>query len=94
MYLMKMLIKYIIGALIFFNACTPLKANEINLTQKEKAWLKAHQVIRIAPDPEFPPIEYFDNNEKYIGIAADYMLLIEKRLGWNLRLLNAMIGIK
>ncbi len=52
----------------------------IDLTPQEAAWLAEHPVIRIAPDPEFPPIEWFDENDLYKGIAADYMDLIEKEL--------------
>jgi len=53
----------------------------IDLTENEKHWLKNHPVIRIGPDPEFPPIEYFNDKGKYIGIAADYMSIIENQLG-------------
>jgi PAS domain S-box-containing protein len=51
------------------------------LTATERAWLKAHPVIRLAPDPDFPPVEYFAKGGEYSGIAADYVALIEKRLG-------------
>lgn len=32
----------------------------VDLTEAERAWLMAHPVIRLAPDPEFKPIEFFD----------------------------------
>ncbi|WP_222424079.1 transporter substrate-binding domain-containing protein [Desulfamplus magnetovallimortis] len=51
------------------------------LTDHEKKWLQAHPVIRLAPDPEFKPIEFFDENGNYSGIAADYARLLEKKLG-------------
>jgi len=51
------------------------------LTATERAWLKAHPVIRLAPDPDFPPVEYFAGNGGYSGITADYVALIEKKLG-------------
>ncbi|NVN93193.1 MAG: PocR ligand-binding domain-containing protein [Desulfuromonadales bacterium] len=51
------------------------------LTAAERAWLKAHPVIRLAPDPDFPPIEYFDKEDGYSGITADYVALLEKELG-------------
>ena len=51
------------------------------LTDAEIAWLKAHPIIRMAPDPEFQPIEFFDKNGKYSGIGADYVTLITKKLG-------------
>jgi PAS domain S-box-containing protein len=52
-----------------------------SLTQKETAWLKAHPIIRLAPDPEFKPIEFFDQNGNYAGLAADYTRLLEQKLG-------------
>jgi signal transduction histidine kinase/ABC-type amino acid transport substrate-binding protein len=52
-----------------------------SFTPEEKAWLKAHPVILAAPDPDFPPTEYFDKNGQYQGIAADYLALIEKKIG-------------
>jgi PAS domain S-box-containing protein len=51
------------------------------LTTEERDWLKAHPVIRLAPDPDFPPVESFDKSGNYTGIAADHIALIEKKLG-------------
>ena len=51
------------------------------LSSQEKTWLASHPNIRLAPDPEFIPIEYFDENGNYKGIAADYLALVEKKLG-------------
>lgn len=51
------------------------------LTPAEKAWLKAHPVIRLAPDPDFPPTEFFTAEGHYTGIASDYVALLQKRLG-------------
>lgn len=51
------------------------------LTPAEKAWLKAHPVIRLAPDPDFPPTEFFAVDGHYTGIASDYVALLQKRLG-------------
>jgi signal transduction histidine kinase len=53
----------------------------ITLTAEERAWLEKHPVIRLAPDPEFKPIEYFDQNGQYQGMAADHIRLLEKKLG-------------
>ncbi len=47
---------------------------------EEQAWLTDHPVIRLAPDPDFPPIEFIDQNGNYRGIAADFIRLLEKKL--------------
>lgn len=51
------------------------------LSAQEREWIAAHPVIRLAPDPYYPPIEYFDENGEFRGVAADYIELISQRLG-------------
>jgi len=51
------------------------------LSEEEREWLAVHPVIRLAPDPDFPPIEYFDENGEYRGLVADYVALVEQKLG-------------
>lgn len=50
------------------------------LTQSEKTWLAEHPKIRLASDAAWPPFESLDD-QVYSGIAADYMALVEQRLG-------------
>jgi ABC-type amino acid transport substrate-binding protein len=51
------------------------------LSDNERKWLREHPIIKIAPDPEFHPIEYLDEKGIYRGISADYLALLEKILG-------------
>jgi PAS domain S-box-containing protein len=60
----------------------------IHLTAHEKQWLSEHPVIRIAPDPYFPPIESIDNHGEYSGIAADFMQLVQKETGINFQVIH------
>ncbi|MCX4025506.1 transporter substrate-binding domain-containing protein [Endozoicomonas sp. SM1973] len=60
----------------FSDQAVPLK-----LTEEEKQWLADHPVITFTGDPKYPPIEFLDEDGKYQGIAADYVAIIEKRLG-------------
>lgn len=53
----------------------------IDLTQEERDWLAKHPELRLAPDPDFPPFEFFDESGAYRGIAADYVSILEKKLG-------------
>jgi PAS domain S-box-containing protein len=53
----------------------------VPLSVEEKQWLKAHPLIRLAPDPDFKPIEYFDKHGNYQGAAADIIRILEKKLG-------------
>jgi signal transduction histidine kinase len=52
-----------------------------SLTTDEQRWLAEHPVIRIAPDPSFAPIEWFNQQGVYNGITADYVALLEQKLG-------------
>jgi signal transduction histidine kinase len=58
---------------------SPTFSAELVLTAEEKQWLADHPIIRLSPDPAFAPIEEVTENGKYVGMAADYMELIEKK---------------
>lgn len=54
---------------------------DIVLTPEEKQWLAENPVIRLSPDPDFAPIEAINEAGEYVGMAADYMELIQKKVG-------------
>ncbi len=54
---------------------------QIDLTDTEREWLAEHPSLRLAPAPNYPPIEFFDDDGEYRGIAADYVALLESKLG-------------
>lgn len=61
---------------------SPYASGTVRLTDEERAWLDARNgVIRLAPDPAFPPLEWFDEWGAYRGFVADCFRLIEERLG-------------
>ncbi len=62
----------------------------LDLTVEEQEWLAAHPVIRFGIDPGFAPFEFFDANGTYRGIAADYVSLIETRLGVKLQVVPGL----
>lgn len=64
------------------------RQSEINLNQEEKDWLQAHPEIRLSPDPDFLPIEFIDESGNYIGIAADYIALLQEKLGIEFKILK------
>ena len=57
---------------------TPPKA--LLLSPGEKAWLKAHQTVRLGIDPAWPPFEFYTGQDGYSGMAAEYIKKIETRL--------------
>ncbi|MCG8613061.1 MAG: transporter substrate-binding domain-containing protein [Pseudomonadales bacterium] len=62
---------------------------ELNLTETEKKWLRAHRNIRLGVDPEFAPFEYLDG-ERYSGMASDYVDLLSKRLNVKMEVVQGL----
>lgn len=55
--------------------------NNLKFTPEEREWLSAHDgKIRVAPAPNWEPMEFFNGNGEYQGLVADYIRLIEDRL--------------
>nr|CRH07381.1 putative histidine kinase. Containing 3 SBP_bac_3 domain, PAS_3 domain, His KA domain, HATPase_c domain, response regulator receiver domain and Hpt domain [Candidatus Magnetococcus massalia] len=52
----------------------------IHLTAQEQQFIHDHPVIRVGPDPHFPPIEFFDKQGRYAGLAADFLAEIAQRV--------------
>ena len=51
------------------------------LTNQEKQWLKDHKQIRLGVDPDWSPFEFINREGDYRGLCADYVRLINERLG-------------
>ncbi len=58
-----------------------IKPGKLNFSPEENAWLQAHPVVRVGIDRDFAPYEWIDAKGNYLGLSADYMALIEQRLG-------------
>ena len=52
-----------------------------SLSAGERAWLHEHPAIRVAQDPSWPPIEFTDDRGMPSGMTADFLSLVEERLG-------------
>ncbi len=61
--------------------------NHINLSPSEQKWLTDHPVIRFTGNPDWLPYEAFDDQEKYIGIVAEHLKLIEMKLGISVQII-------
>lgn len=56
-------------------------ASAIEFSAEEKEFLKEKKIIRMCIDPNWEPLEYFDENKVHSGFSADYMRLIENKIG-------------
>ncbi len=52
----------------------------ITLTPEEKSWLQDHPRIRSGVDPNWAPLEFFDENGTYSGMASDYARIFSQLL--------------
>jgi two-component system sensor histidine kinase/response regulator len=78
------LLQVCIGLQLFCTPASFIAADDAEmafLTSDQQTWLGEHPVLRIAHDPNFPPIEYADDQGVYKGMSADYFALLEQRLG-------------
>lgn len=54
---------------------------DIDLSEKEKAYLANKKYISMCIDPSWMPFERFNQNGEYEGMSADYYEIFEKHLG-------------
>ncbi len=52
------------------------------LTQKERAWIERHGVVKVAYTNDYPPLNFVDPNGKAHGISIDYWRLLADKLGF------------
>ncbi len=84
------LISAILLAAFLFTASTVCHGDvEDPLTTEERAWLNENDgKIRLGPDPNAPPLDFFDESGHYKGLTADYVRLIEKKLGFRFEIVR------
>jgi len=59
------------------------------LTNEERNWLTEHDgKIRFAVSDNYPPFDFYDKNNKYIGLSADYIRLIEEKLHFRFKMVR------
>ncbi len=53
----------------------------VQLTLEEQQWLNEHRTLRIAPNPNFAPFDFFEEDGTYNGFTSEFIRLIGKKLG-------------
>ena len=64
------------------------RPSTLNLTPQEQNWLNQHPIIHLGVDRYFPPYEWLDKQNIYRGIAADFLHLIEQRVGIHFKIVS------
>jgi ABC-type amino acid transport substrate-binding protein len=57
------------------------RSHQISLSENEKKWVQDHQHIRLGVPPDFPPFDFMDKDGIHMGIASDYVKILNERLG-------------
>lgn len=57
---------------------------QLFLSDTEKKWIQDHPFIHLGFPPNYPPFDFTDQNNAYMGITSDYIRLLNERL--NLRI--------
>ncbi len=57
----------------------------LRLTPTEQDYLRDHAVLRMCVDPDWMPYEGLDAEGRHVGLVAEYMGLLQQRLGISLR---------
>ncbi|WP_215406706.1 ATP-binding protein [Vibrio gigantis] len=60
----------------------------LNLSPKERQWIKDNPDVRIGIDPNSLPYEAVSNTGEYIGMIDDYLTLIEQKTGLSINHVN------
>jgi two-component system sensor histidine kinase/response regulator len=64
----------------FLYAQTTDKTSTLKLTEKERAWLAEHPVIRVHNEENWPPFNFAENGTPQ-GLSIDYMNMLAKKMG-------------
>jgi diguanylate cyclase (GGDEF)-like protein/PAS domain S-box-containing protein len=68
--------------LLLLSGCMPLQAEKTALlTPEERQWLVAHVDELTVVTSNWPPYEFFEPDGTYRGYVADYVELLQKKLG-------------
>jgi len=73
--------------LLFATNVIAADETHLRLSVEEQEYLKAKKEITMCVDPDWEPFEIINENGEHIGIAADLIQLVAKRLGIHIRLL-------
>lgn len=79
---MKSIRLYFLTFFVFFTSVLLADSlSTVTLTQSERAWLSTHPTIRVGMDSAYAPYEWLDEKGQFVGMAVDYLRLVEQKLG-------------
>lgn len=67
--------------ILFFLLLFVTSSLQAELSNEEKNWIKIHPIATVGGGPDWAPFDFVNSDEKYNGIANDYLNLITKKTG-------------
>jgi len=72
---------FISPLILFATPTSTSQTTPLILTATEQAWLHDHPILRVGMDSEYAPYEWMNKNGNFVGMAVDYLRILEKKLG-------------
>ncbi len=75
--------KFLLLAIFFITSLissTQTINNDLKFTEQEKQFIKANPVIEVGGEMDWPPFDFVEDSQ-YMGVANDYLKLLEKHTG-------------
>ncbi|WP_292658555.1 transporter substrate-binding domain-containing protein [Nitratifractor sp.] len=78
----RLIVWWLVGSFLLLFA-----GSSVHLTPEEEAFLKAHPVITVHNEMDYPPYNFYKNGRPH-GLSIDYMNLLAKRLGLRVKYIH------
>ena len=65
----------------------------VQLSEDEKRWLSEHPSIRLAVDIDWSPFENINDENQYVGMAAEYIALVGQKLAEELSITDELTSL-
>ncbi len=81
-------LKYIASAFAILALAASLAHAQSPLDAGAQAFLQQHGPVKLAPDPDFAPVEFIDARGRHRGLSADLTALLMQRTGMKLQIVR------
>lgn len=55
----------------------------VDLSAAQREWLERNPRVKLGPDTNYPPLDFFTQSGEYAGISADFLRSIQRKIGRN-----------
>jgi len=85
---MRIKIGFILLVIIIFLLPISYCDDSLDFTEEELLFIDEHPIITLGIDPSFFPFEFIDIDGEYMGLANEYIQLINKKTGLNMQIVR------